>query len=175
MTTTETTPRIYVGTYHKYNSGSIAGKWMDLTDYSDKDEFYKACKKLHKDEKDPEFMFQDYEGIPEAFISESHIADNFWEYLEAMDNVSDKEAFEIFVRNGGVDITDINSAIENFNESFCGAYKDLEDYAWEYVNDCVFDRDTPETLKTYFNYEAFARDLGYEGFWEESGYVFRPY
>ena len=47
-------PRIYVGTYAKYNDGSIAGKWLDLNDYEDINAFYKACKKLHKDESDPE-------------------------------------------------------------------------------------------------------------------------
>ncbi|MNL78164.1 Antirestriction protein (ArdA) [compost metagenome] len=58
--------RIYVGTYAKYNDGSIAGGWLDLSDYSNKDEFYQACTQLHADEEDPEFMFQDYENIPEG-------------------------------------------------------------------------------------------------------------
>ena len=43
--------RIYVGTYAKYNDGSIEGKWFDLSDFSDKDEFYEACKELHADER----------------------------------------------------------------------------------------------------------------------------
>ena len=51
--------RVYVGTYNKYNNGSLFGKWLDLSDYSD------------KDEQEPEFMFQDYENIPETLISES--------------------------------------------------------------------------------------------------------
>jgi antirestriction protein len=34
--------RIYVGTYAKYNDGSLFGKWMDLSDYIDLDDFYKA-------------------------------------------------------------------------------------------------------------------------------------
>ena len=62
--------RVYVGTYARYNNGSLFGKWLDLSDYSDKDEFLEACRKLHKDEQDPEYMFQDYENIPEALISE---------------------------------------------------------------------------------------------------------
>jgi hypothetical protein len=32
--TIEHTPRIYVGTYAKYNAGSIAGAWLDLDDYA---------------------------------------------------------------------------------------------------------------------------------------------
>ena len=37
--------KIYVGTYRKYNEGSLFGKWLTLSDYSDKDEFYEACGK----------------------------------------------------------------------------------------------------------------------------------
>ncbi|MEZ7029437.1 antirestriction protein ArdA, partial [Klebsiella variicola] len=64
MNSSITTPAIYVGTYHQYNSGSIFGKWFDLTDFDDEDEFYDACRALHTAEDDPEFMFQDIEGIP---------------------------------------------------------------------------------------------------------------
>ena len=65
---------VYVGTYGKYNNGSLFGAWLDLSDYADKEEFYEACRELHKDEEDAEFMFQDYENIPENLISESHLA-----------------------------------------------------------------------------------------------------
>ena len=58
--------KIYVGTYAKYNNGSIFGEWLTLGDYSDLEEFYEACRELHKDEEDPEFMFQDFEA-PELF------------------------------------------------------------------------------------------------------------
>ncbi|WP_139110620.1 antirestriction protein ArdA, partial [Klebsiella pneumoniae] len=42
MNSSITTPAIYVGTYHQYNCGSIFGKWFDLTDFDDEDEFYDA-------------------------------------------------------------------------------------------------------------------------------------
>ena len=35
---------------------------MDLADYKDAEEFLEACYELHKDEEDPELMFQDYEA-----------------------------------------------------------------------------------------------------------------
>ena len=76
---------IYVGTYAKYNAGSLFGKWFDLSDFADKDEFLEACKELHKDEDDPEFMFQDRENIPEELVSESWISDLFFEYDEEED------------------------------------------------------------------------------------------
>ena len=62
---------VYVGTYGKYNNGSLFGAWLDLSDYADKEEFYEACRELHKDEEDAEFMFQDWENVPEGLIGES--------------------------------------------------------------------------------------------------------
>ena len=55
---------IYVGTYAKYNSGSIFGMWIDLESVSDAYEFFEVCRALHSDEADPEFMMQDYQGFP---------------------------------------------------------------------------------------------------------------
>ncbi|OWP74659.1 antirestriction protein ArdA [Flavobacterium oreochromis] len=48
---------IYISTYQKYNEGSLFGKWFELSDYADYDDFLEAIKELHKDEEDPEFMF----------------------------------------------------------------------------------------------------------------------
>ena len=70
---TYTIPRVYVGTYGKYNSGSIAGKWLDLDAYNNAEEFYNACRKLHSNEHDPEIMFQDFEGFPESYYGECSI------------------------------------------------------------------------------------------------------
>lgn len=68
-----------IGTYAKYNNGSIFGKWFDLSDFTDKDDFMTACAELHKDEEDPEFMFQDWENIPDDLICESWLCNNFFE------------------------------------------------------------------------------------------------
>ena len=82
-TATLSEARVYVGTYGKYNNGSLFGAWLDLSDYADKEEFYEACRELHKDEEDAEFMFQDYENIPENLISESWISENFFTLRDA--------------------------------------------------------------------------------------------
>lgn len=63
MRNTTTTPAVYVGTYHKYNCGSIYGKWFDLTEFDGREEFYEACQALHADEWDAEFIFQDRELV----------------------------------------------------------------------------------------------------------------
>lgn len=58
--------RVYVGTYKKYNEGSINGGWLDLADYPKYGDFLAACRRLHKNERDPEFMIQDSEGFPDG-------------------------------------------------------------------------------------------------------------
>lgn len=58
--------RVYVGTYAKYNSGSLAGAWINLDDCADYSEFLAKCQATHKDERDPEFMIQDAEAFPDG-------------------------------------------------------------------------------------------------------------
>lgn len=79
---------VYVGTYGKYNAGSIEGKWLPLKNYASKQEFENACKELHKDEAEPEFMFQDYENIPDMYIEESYISDEVFDVINQIKKLS---------------------------------------------------------------------------------------
>ena len=58
--------KVYVGTYHKYNSGSLAGAWISLAGCKDYDDFLAQCRKIHSNERDPEFMIQDCENMPDG-------------------------------------------------------------------------------------------------------------
>lgn len=59
-------PRVYVGTYGKYNRGSIAGGWVSLRDCKDYRQFLSKCRALHRGERDPEYMIQDTEDFPDG-------------------------------------------------------------------------------------------------------------
>ena len=74
--------KVYVGTYAKYNNGSIKGDWIELNNFSSIEEFYEFCSELHSDETNPEFMFQDWENIPSELISESGISENIFSIIE---------------------------------------------------------------------------------------------
>lgn len=145
------TARIYVGTYAKYNSGSIAGAWLDLEDHADKESFLEACAALHKDEHDPEFMFQDYEGFPESLYSESYIKPEIWEWLELDDD--DRELLAVYKEH-----IDSSADIETARDRFQGKYDSKIDWATSFVDDTGMLQDAPDNLKNYFNYEAYARD-----------------
>lgn len=156
--------KIYVGTYHKYNCGNLFGEWVDITDYADKDDFYAYCAELHKDEEDPEFMFQDYEDIPEIFISESWVSEKLWGIPDHID----MDAFAAFVDNYGLDPDD-DEIFDKFDDSFQGSWDSLEAYAENYFDD-VYLHEIPEYLRCYIDYEKFTRD--FYGYSYVDGYVF---
>ena len=166
--------KIYVGTYGKYNNGSLFGAWLDLSDYADKEEFYEACRELHKDEEDAEFMFQDWENVPEGLISESWLSENFFELRDAVDQLgyTDQEAFFVWGEYDYIDFNkdDAYDLVNRFKDSYVGKYDDEEDFAYKTVEECC---NIPEFVKTYFDYKKFARDLFRCDYYFESGFVFR--
>lgn len=150
-TTTTTSPRLYVGTYAKYNNGSIKGAWLDLEDYGDRDAFYEACKELHKDEADPELMFQDFEGFPRSLYSESNASEELFEFV-ALDE-EDRELLTVYQEG-----VDQSGTIEQAKENFCGKYDSEADWAEQFLDDTGGLEGVPAHLKNYIDFEAYARD-----------------
>ena len=158
--------RIYVGTYAKYNDGNLFGKWLDLEDYADRDEFYEACAELHADEEDPEFVFQDWEGIPDDMISESHVSLECWTLLDAYE-MHDEGAVNAYVYCFG----EWNE--NDFNDRYRGEYDSWKDMAEELLEETGGLDQIPESLRYYFDYEKYANDLQIGGdLTEHNGYFF---
>ena len=162
-------PKIYVGTYAKYNGGSIQGAWLDAEDYSSKDEFLEACRELHKDEADPELMFQDYEEFPAMYYSESDIDADLWdEFLLA--DADEREAFSLYIDNIGNGAT-----YEGFKDAYQGEFDSEVDFAYYIVEETGLLDGKDEILSRYFDYEAYARDLFIDGYSFIKGHVFCDY
>ena len=141
---------VYCGTYHKYNCGSLYGKWMKFTDYADADEFFEACRELHKDEEDPEFMFQDFECFPKIMYNESmghYEVEKIYELLNENSSVSE-EIFEAWIEASGVTkygfdpVEQLNKANENY---FCDendtSYAEEQIFAAKYIVEHAFGLD----------------------------------
>ena len=130
MTTNSTAPALYVGTYAKYNAGSIKGAWLSLEDYPDRDSFLDACRELHADESDPEIMFQDFEGFPRAWYDESSAPpDILWEWLELGED--EREAFALYADNMGGEV-----AVDDFREAYQGTADSEAEFAERTAEDC---------------------------------------
>jgi antirestriction protein len=144
------TARLYVGTYAKYNAGSIRGAWLDLEDYADRDAFLAACAELHKDEADPELMFQDYEGFPRGWYCESSAPpEELWQWLELSE--TQQTVLQVYQEN----ISD-SGTIAQAEEAYYGTFKSEEEFAEELWTETA---DIPDNLIGYIDWERVARDL----------------
>ena len=126
-TNIETSPRIYVGTYGKYNSGSIKGAWIDI-DGLTKEEFYDKCRELHSGEHDPEFMFQDFEGFPRAFYDECHLDENLWEWLSLDDY--ERKLVAAYIEARGE-----TASLEDAQDAYAGTADSGADFAQNMAED----------------------------------------
>ena len=152
-------PRIYVSTYAKYNNGSLDGKWVELMKFDTYDEFVDYCRALHKDEKDPEFMVQDFENYPKKWYHEAGLPteeefEKIYEYYLMNDN--EQDAYEAFVDYTG------NDNVESFRDAYEGRFNSAEDFAYHMVDNIGWDGVGKENLETYFDYDAFGRDMMFD-------------
>ena len=156
----EGNPSIYCGTYGKYSGeGGICGLWIDLTTFSDYDDFLNFCYAIHADEEDPEQMFQDYEAFPASGTTRascrrttSTISSNTRicaTYREAL----------CFTKNHGQEAVDdymeFHDELDNFEDAYCGEWDSEEDFARHIVDECYDLERTMGDLSRYFDYEAF--------------------
>jgi antirestriction protein len=161
MTTTHT-PRIYVGTYAKYNAGSIGGAWLELADYSDVEEFTAACLELHSDETDPELMFQDYENVPKTLYDD---LPDIFEYLDfCKSSYLDQDVIDAGLYLG--------IALDNLEEAYAGQYDSDSDFAQEMAEETGAVDDNASWPHTCIDWEWAARELMYD-YHEHNHYYFR--
>jgi antirestriction protein len=175
-TTTEVKPALYVGTYAKYNNGSIAGKWLYLEDYADTTAFLKACEELHKDESDPELMFQDFEGFPKEFYSESCSIvelDKLYEWVNM--DIGDRSMVEEYCDATGESLDDIGDLEEINDRLYC-----ILDYTYSSddnnaMGDYILENElieVPESLQGYIDTQSLGRDWLQDMYVSSNGYVF---
>ena len=160
-------PAVYVGSYYKYNGGDLYGLWVNLASFDSYDEFIEFCKAVHSDEEDPELMYQDFQGFPYCWYSESGLHDTFDKILEFA-QCDNQEAAEIYINELGHD------DVDGFEDAYQGEWKSEEDFAWHIYEEC-YEHEMSEFASKYFNVEAFARDLFIDDYYFSDGHVFSRY
>ena len=149
-------PKIYVGTYAKYNDGSLKGEWVNLTNFDTYEDFVDYCKKLHSDESDPEFMVQDYENYPSSWYHEAGLPtdEEFYKIQELSElDDTEKRAYAAFCELKWGD-----DSIENFRDHYFGEYTSDDDLGQQ----CVDMGGIPSDAENYFDYDSFGRDLMFD-------------
>lgn len=167
------TYQIYIASLSDYNAGILHGKWINVEGLST-DEIQEEINQILQaspytkqyGEVVEEWAIHDFElgGIR---ISEYESLDTIVSIVGALNEHG--EAFAIYYNNIG----DLESAKTNFEDAYLGEYDSFLDYATE-IFDELYAHSIPESLRTYIDYAAFARDLDAEGYFIEDGHVFRP-
>lgn len=169
--------KIYVASLSDYNAGILHGKWIELEGLSTddiQDEVNDILKSSpyskETGEEAEEWAIHDYElgGIR---ISEYEGFDTIVQIVEALEEHG--EALAAYYNHIG---GDIESAVDGFEEAYCGDFSDEHDpmkaYAEQFFDE-VYLHEVPEHLRFYIDYELFARDLFMQDYFEEDGHVFR--
>lgn len=169
--------RVYVGTFGKYASGSIAGGWVTPSEYETYDDFIDACKAIHKDEHNPELMFQGYENLPESLYCENEFSEEAFNFCKLYSSSSiDPDALEVYAETFDIDEgASIEDIEEVFNERYIGYFISNYDFACDLVDNLGLLSGVPENIANYFDYEAFGRDLLLTNICEYNGYYFYRY
>jgi len=163
--------RIYVASLLDYDHGVLHGRWIDLKEMG----FDPDCVMAEVGEileaspySAEEWFIHDQEGFHGLDLDEW---DSFETYCFHAQMLHDHgEAWRVYAGWKGKD-----APVRGFENNYRGAYKDAEDAAHELLKEQGYFDNVPDTVKDYFDYESFARDMfmtdmfGEEG---EDGYFY---
>lgn len=164
---------VFINTWGNYNeNGADGGEWVRLP--MDADELETKLEEIAEamNDSDPEFCIHDYEWLTEIELRDISEMESITDLNEELNEYSDLDEW---------DQKEVAAAMEAFGYDFAEAYEkqqrgyftfyanmDLEEVAEELVNESYFTKDTPDIFTRYFDYKAFARDLGFDGYTETS-------
>ena len=156
----------YITNLSKYNEGHLIGEWVEFP--ISEEDLEAVLKRIGIDEEHEEIFFTDWESELELGLGEYEdieALNELAEELEAIEMHGDLEKLEALMEATGYDV---HEAISYLDDAIYWSGYTLEEVAEEYVNDCYH---LPEFALRYFDYEAFARDLSFDGYTEVSGGV----
>jgi len=159
---------IFVNTWGNYNeNGADGGQWISLPMEEEtlKEKLARIAEEMG--DIDPEWTIHDYEWTTEIELDEVSEYDNIFDLNEKCNDLDSLEEWEA---------EEIAAAVEAYGYTFAEAYErqqrgcfifyqgmDMEEVAEDIVDECY---DIPEFALRYFDYEAFARDLSFDGYTE---------
>ena len=162
---------VFVNTWGNYNeNGAEGGQWITLPiEPEELQEVLDNIAELMRDN-DPEWAIHDYEWTSDIEPGDIDEYDSIEYWNELCLEIEDLQEWEV---------EEIAAAMEAFDYSFTEAMErqqrgcfifyagqDMEDVAAELADEWLNGRDIPDYIARYFDYEAFARDLSFDGYTE---------
>ena len=149
------------------------GLWVDLDEVTEWEQVEEKLLDLFPTSQIDEILCSDVEGLARHFYAsncDSFAMSEWADFKEQMDNTHlEAEIIDAYLENmgsaSGVDMSDIEDA-------YCGEFDDWTDFAYDMVENCGYLAEMPPSIRGYFDYEKFGRDLSYD-FFESNNHFFR--
>ena len=162
---------LFVNTWGNYNTnGADGGEWITLP--MEPEELEEVLENIADamGDSDPEWAIHDYEWETEIEMDEISEYDDIRELNERCMEIDDLQEHEA---------REIAAAIEAYGYTFAEAFDrqqrgcfifydgwSLEEVAAELADEWLNSKTVPDFIARYFDYEAFARDLSFDGYTE---------
>ena len=168
MTATTNLISVFLNTWGNYNeNGADNGFWVNLPCDLDA-ELEKLAEATGEEVDEMEVFINDTDininGLEIGEYDNIKELNELAAQLESLDEYALEKVGAIIEAYG----TDLKEAIENIDDYTYYSGMSLEDVAYEIVEECY---ELPEIAQRYFDYEAFARDLGFDGYTETTNGV----
>lgn len=149
--------KIYVTNLSKYNEGALVGEWVNLLCEG----LEEVLDKISNNGKD-ELFISDYEtdinGLKVAEYEDSLQLNEIAEEIEEM-REDELIAFQAYLEQYANNMEQALEEVRQGNYRIYYNCDNMEDVAYQVVNDCGLLDGVPEEVKIYFDYEAYGRDL----------------
>lgn len=161
---------VFLNTWKNYNeNGADGGFWVELPCNLD-EVLERLAASTGEDVDEMEVFINDFEtelnGLDISENSNIEDLNETAEELESLDEYDLEKLEAILEAEGG----SLENALENIDYYEYYGNTTLEDLAYEFVEGM----NLPDIALRYFDYEAFARDLGFDGYTEtENGVIYR--
>lgn len=159
--------KVFITNVGKYNEGELIGKWLDLPCEDIEEELTSIGVSDELDENGvyyEEYFITDYENDYGYKVGEYDSLYELNEMAEELENLDDydKEIVNAFIENG----SDIQEALDGLRDGnymvFSNCY-DMTDVAEQYAEETGLLNSIPDNLRFYFDFEAYGRDMSFEG------------
>ena len=164
-------PTITFYSLSDYNNGLLISREFDLTQFANLDDLHEAISEwladvtsnmMQDDEIREEWIVADAEDVPSRYLGTYDLDPEFFEFLEVCN------ALDSSIVMAGVDA---GIPLDSIEEAYRGHYESDTELAYNFVDETGMLDNMPETIKCYFDFEAFGRDLAMD-YVESDGHYF---
>ena len=152
--------KIFVTNLGKYVEGELVGEWLDLP--ATEDEIDELMERIGIGEEYEEVFITDFESDLNIKVGEYDNIEALNEMAEEIENLDEWELETLEALLTYFD--DVDEALEKIEDTIIwSGCDDMAEVAEQYAEETGLLDSIPENLRYYFDFEAFGRDMEFEG------------